>query len=142
MATKDKDIIKISLPVEGMTCAACVGHVENALKGVPGVVEASVNLGTEKASVEFDPAEVRFQVLGDAVSGAGYKLGTKSASLIIGGMTCSACVSHIENALRDVPGVAQRACRGRARSRRAEHRVREGARAHGPAGIGDPGPGR
>ena len=107
MATKEKDIIKISLPVEGMTCAACVGHVENALKGVPGVVEASVNLGTEKASVEFDPAEVRFQVLGDAVSGAGYKLGTKSASLIIGGMTCSACVSHIENALRDVPGVAE-----------------------------------
>ena len=107
MATKDKDIIKISLPVEGMTCAACVGHVENALKGVPGVVEASVNLGTEKAFVEFDPAEVRFQVLGDAVSGAGYKLGTKSASLIIGGMTCSACVSHIENALRDVPGVAE-----------------------------------
>ena len=107
MATKDKDIIKISLPVEGMTCAACVGHVENALKGVPGVVEASVNLGTEKASVEFDPAEVRFQVLGDAVSGAGYKLGTRSASLIIGGMTCSACVSHIENALRDVPGVAE-----------------------------------
>ena len=107
MATKDKDIIKISLPVEGMTCAACVGHVENALKGVPGVVEASVNLGTEKASVEFDPAQVRFQVLGDAVSGAGYKLGTLSASLNIGGMTCSACVSHIENALRDVPGVAE-----------------------------------
>ena len=107
MATKDKDIIKINLPVEGMTCAACVGHVENALKGVPGVVEASVNLGTEKASVEFDPAEVRFQVLGDAVSGAGYKLGTQSAYLNIGGMTCSACVSHIENALRDVPGVAE-----------------------------------
>jgi Cu+-exporting ATPase len=107
MATKDKDIIKISLPVEGMTCAACVGHVENALKGVPGVVDASVNLGTEKASVEFDSAEVQFQVLGDAVSGAGYKLGTQSASLNIGGMTCSACVSHIENALREVPGVAE-----------------------------------
>ena len=45
--------------------------------------------------------------MGDAVSGAGYKLGTQSASLNIGGMTCSACVSHIENALRDVPGVAE-----------------------------------
>ena len=107
MATKDKDIIKINLPVEGMTCAACVGHVENALKGVPGVVDASVNLGTEKASVEFDPAQVRFQVIEEAVSGAGYKLGTQSASLNIGGMTCSACVSHIENALREVPGVAE-----------------------------------
>ena len=107
MATKDKDIIKINLPVEGMTCAACVGHVENALKGVPGVVDASGNLGTEKASVEFDPAQVRFQVIEEAVSGAGYKLGTQSASLNIGGMTCSACVSHIENALREVPGVAE-----------------------------------
>ncbi|MCI0812062.1 MAG: heavy-metal-associated domain-containing protein, partial [Chloroflexi bacterium] len=71
MATTNKDIKKINLPVEGMTCAACVGHVENALKGVPGVLEASVNLGTEKASVEFDPAEVQFQVLQEAVSGAG-----------------------------------------------------------------------
>ena len=107
MATKDKDIIKINLPVEGMTCAACVGHVENALKGVPGVVGASVNLGTEKASVEFDSAVVQFQVIEEAVSGAGYKLGTQSVSLNIGGMTCSACVSHIENALRELPGVAK-----------------------------------
>ena len=87
MATKDKNIIKLNLPVEGMTCAACVGHVENALQSVPGVREASVNLGTEKASVEFDPAEVPFQVLEEAVSGAGYKLGTQTASLNIGGMT-------------------------------------------------------
>ena len=101
MATTDKDIIKINLPVEGMTCAACVGHVENALQSVPGVREASVNLGTEKASVEFDPAEVPFQVLEEAVSGAGYKLGTQTASLNIGGMTCSACVSHIENSCRN-----------------------------------------
>ena len=107
MATTDKNIIKINLPVEDMTCAACVGHVENALKGVPGVVDASVNLGTEKASVEFDSAVVQFQVIEEAVSGAGYKLGTQSASLNIGGMTCSACVSHIEKALREVPGVAE-----------------------------------
>ena len=106
MATANKDIKKISLPVEGMSCAACVGHVENALNDVPGVIEASVNLGTEKAAVEFNSAEVEFRVIQDAVSGAGYKLGTQSASLNIGGMTCSACVSHIENALRKVPGVA------------------------------------
>jgi Cu+-exporting ATPase len=106
MATTDK-IIKLNLPVEGMTCAACVGHVENALKDVPGVLEASVNLGAEKASVEFDPAEVSFQAIEDAVSGAGYKLGRQSASLNIGGMTCAACVGHVENALLSVPGVAQ-----------------------------------
>ena len=107
MVTTKDGITKINLPVEGMTCAACVGHVENALKGVPGVLDASVNLATEKASVEFDSAEVQFQVMEEAVSGAGYKLGTQSVSLNIGGMTCSACVNHIENALRSVPGVAE-----------------------------------
>jgi len=107
MATADKDIIKISLPVEGMTCAACVEHVQNALQSVPGMLDASVNLGTEKASVEFDLAEVTIDQIQGAVSGAGYKLGTQFASLNIGGMTCSACVSHIENALRKVPGVSQ-----------------------------------
>ena len=107
MSTTDKNIIKINLLVEGMTCAACVAHVENALQSVPGMVDASVNLGTEKASVEFDSAEASFQVIEEAVSGAGYKLGTQSASLNIGGMTCGACVMHVENALKGVPGVSE-----------------------------------
>ena len=107
MATTDKEIVKINLPVEGMTCAACVGHVENALQSVPGMLEASVNLGTEKASVEFDPTEASFQAIEEAVSGAGYKLGRQTASLNIGGMTCASCVGHVENALLGVPGVSQ-----------------------------------
>lgn len=107
MSTTDKNIIRINLPVEGMTCAACVAHVENALQSVPGMVDASVNLGTEKALVEFDSAEASFQVIEEAVSGAGYKLGTQSASLNIGGMTCGACVMHVENALKGVPGVSE-----------------------------------
>ena len=107
MATTDKGIIKINLPVEGMTCAACVGHVENALQSVPGMLEASVNLGTEKASVEFDPTKASFQAIEEAVSGAGYKLGRQTASLNIGGMTCASCVGHVENALLGVPGVSQ-----------------------------------
>src|SRR5437667_73620 len=41
----------IELAVEGMTCASCVGRVERALKAVPGVTEAIVNLATERASV-------------------------------------------------------------------------------------------
>ncbi|MDA0263090.1 MAG: heavy metal translocating P-type ATPase [Chloroflexi bacterium] len=106
MATTKDGIKKINLPVEGMTCAACVGHVENALNGVPGMVHASVNLGTEKASVEFDSSKVSIVQLQEAVSSAGYKLGTQSASLNIGGMTCAACVGHVENALLGVPGVS------------------------------------
>ena len=47
MATTQKEIKKITLPVEGMTCASCVFHVEGALKGVAGVSSATVNLATE-----------------------------------------------------------------------------------------------
>lgn len=36
----------VSFPIESMTCASCIGRVERALRGVPGVVEASANLAT------------------------------------------------------------------------------------------------
>ena len=107
MATTDKNIKKLNLRVEGMTCVACVSHVENALNEAPGVLEARVNLSTERASVEFDSTEAELHVIERAVLGAGYKLGTEPASLNIGGMTCAACVMHIEGALRKVPGVSQ-----------------------------------
>ncbi len=106
MAKTDNIIKKLNLPVEGMTCAACVGFAESALESVPGVMEASVNLGTEKASVVFDTSEVTVDQIQDAVSGAGYRLGSQSANLNIGGMTCAACGMHVENALQSVPGVS------------------------------------
>ena len=42
---------EITLRIDGMTCASCVGRVERALRGVPGVIDASVNLATERARV-------------------------------------------------------------------------------------------
>ena len=63
----------ISLPIEGMTCASCVGRVERALKSVPGVADAVVNLATEKASITMntpvDPA-----TLVKAVKDVGYEV--------------------------------------------------------------------
>ena len=44
-------IAAISLPISGMTCASCVRRVERALKSVPGVGEAMVNLATERAEI-------------------------------------------------------------------------------------------
>ena len=49
-----KTIHRITIAIEGMTCAACVSHVEGALMRLPGIVGVSVNLGTEKASVELE----------------------------------------------------------------------------------------
>jgi Cu+-exporting ATPase len=63
-----------TLPVRGMHCAACVGRVEGALRRVPGVESASVNLATEQATVAFDPARVGVDALQAAVGAAGYEL--------------------------------------------------------------------
>ena len=60
------------LQVDGMTCASCVGRVERALRAVPGVIEASVNLATERASVRYLPASVQPRALIQAVVDAGY----------------------------------------------------------------------
>ena len=47
----------LDLGVGGMTCASCVSRVERALKKVPGVTDATVNLATESARVSFAPAD-------------------------------------------------------------------------------------
>jgi len=61
-------------PVRGMHCAACVGRVERALTGLPGVERATVNLATEQATVSFDPERTSFDALQAAVATAGYEL--------------------------------------------------------------------
>lgn len=60
-----------SLHIEGMTCASCVGRVERAIRAVPGVAEASVNLATERANVRFDRDAEPLAVI-DAIRDAGY----------------------------------------------------------------------
>ncbi|CUA89806.1 heavy metal translocating P-type ATPase [Comamonas thiooxydans] len=96
------------LSVEGMTCASCVGRVERALRKVPGVQEAVVNLATEKASLTVaDPAQAA-AILPQAVAAiekAGYTVPAQSVDLQVGGMTCASCVGRVERALKKVPGV-------------------------------------
>ena len=62
----------VELSVSGMSCASCVAKIEKALKSVPGVVGATVNLATEKASVEFLAGSTRPADLEAAVGAAGY----------------------------------------------------------------------
>lgn len=75
--------VTTELQVAGMTCASCVGRVEKALRQVPGVLEASVNLATERATVR-SLASVAVSALQAAVGRAGYEaqpVGTGGASL-------------------------------------------------------------
>ncbi|HET9951717.1 MAG TPA: heavy metal translocating P-type ATPase [Candidatus Eisenbacteria bacterium] len=71
------------LSIHGMTCAGCVSAVEHALKRVPGVAEASVNLATEEALVRFEPdgaGAVSVATLVQAVESAGYRAAPRAAS--------------------------------------------------------------
>ena len=70
---------RLTLPVRGMHCAACVAKVEGALARVPGVDAAAVNLATERATVTFDPARVGVEALQTAVAAAGYELAAAPA---------------------------------------------------------------
>ncbi len=72
----------VSISVSGMTCAACVMHVEHALTDVPGVEEARVNLATERAVIEV-PDGVSLDVLASAVKEAGYGARTETQRLFI-----------------------------------------------------------
>ena len=97
----------LDLPIEGMTCASCVGRVERALKAVPGVQNATVNLATERASLQLAPDAAA--TVGDsaiaAITKAGYAVPAQQMELAVEGMTCASCVGRVERALKAVPGV-------------------------------------
>src|SRR5215213_7516365 len=70
--TAKEHLAKISIPVTGMTCASCVRRVERTLSKKEGVLEASVNLANERATVKYLAGEVEPRELEKAVEGAGY----------------------------------------------------------------------
>jgi copper chaperone CopZ len=61
-----------TLDVQGMTCDNCRRHVEEALKGVPGVAAASVDLLFRRAKVSYDPDKATVEDMVRAVEEAGY----------------------------------------------------------------------
>ena len=96
----------ISLPIEGMTCASCVGRVEAALAKVEGVASVSVNLATERADIRLNRAVDRMALI-QAIEKVGYDVPQGTIELAIGGMTCASCVGRVEKALKAVPGVTE-----------------------------------
>jgi len=65
---------KVTLPVHGMSCASCVKKVESALNGLAGVVKASVNFATERATVQYIPGTIALDDFKKSVKGAGYEI--------------------------------------------------------------------
>ena len=71
-ATQHHEPLRVTLPVEGMTCAACQANVQRALTATPGVAKAAVNLMTHEATVHYDPAATSPEQLVAAINDTGY----------------------------------------------------------------------
>ena len=100
--------------IAGMSCAACVRRVEQGIAALAGVHEAAVNLATSQAVVEFDPQVVSEGAIARKIEELGYEplvpaqlegALQKKTTLLIGGMSCAACVRRVEQALGAIPGV-------------------------------------
>jgi P-type Cu+ transporter len=96
---------EITLPVSGMTCAACVRKVEKTLRGLPGVEDANVNLTAGKAGVTYDPNQVALRQMERAITDIGYEVPLARLDLLVLGMTPGHCDLIIAKALRALPGV-------------------------------------
>lgn len=67
------EIREVSIPISGMTCAACAKAVERYIKKLPGIQDAGVNLASEKAKVIYDSRQVRISEIKEAIVKAGYQ---------------------------------------------------------------------
>ena len=96
---------QLTLPITGMTCANCVATVERNLKKLDGVQSAVVNLSSERATVDFEPAKLNLSDMIGRVQRAGYGVATGEADLIIKRLADDNDARRLENALIKLEGV-------------------------------------
>jgi P-type Cu+ transporter len=95
---------RVSVGVEGMTCASCVGRVERGLSALEGVRDVSVNLAAETATMNVESPARLVDAVGE-LDKLGYPARTQKVTLNVASMTCASCVSRVDKALEAVPGV-------------------------------------
>ncbi|MEX1253646.1 MAG: heavy metal translocating P-type ATPase [Dehalococcoidia bacterium] len=103
MAQKER----ITIPVSGMHCAACVSKVESALGDVPGVERADANLTAGNAALVCDIDRVDLPEVEKAVRGVGYEVPWERIELLVLGMMGTHCQDAIEKAVGELPGVVR-----------------------------------
>lgn len=112
MAVMEKELARsggehpsITLPIRGMSCAACASRIEKKLSSMEGVAQATVNFAVEKATIQYDPRKLQVADFVQAIEQLGYHVAMEKAQLKIGGMSCAACAAKIEKKLNSLPGV-------------------------------------
>ncbi|MCJ2136814.1 heavy metal translocating P-type ATPase [Methylobacterium sp. J-026] len=96
--------VALNIPVEGMSCASCVGRVERALAALPGSRDVAVNLATGRASLVLGGSAGPLEAA-TALAEAGYPVPEAQSLLAVEGLSCASCVGRVERALAAVPGV-------------------------------------
>ncbi|WP_066716939.1 heavy metal translocating P-type ATPase [Clostridium sp. Marseille-P299] len=93
--------------IEGMSCASCAAAVEKATSKLSGVSKASVNLATEKLTVEFDKSQTSEKDIQKAVADAGFKaiINVQHKTFSIDGMSCASCSQAVEKAVNKLSGI-------------------------------------
>ncbi len=101
------DTKQLTLPITGMTCANCVATVERNLKKLDGVQSAVVNLSSERATVDFEPAKLQLSDVIARVNRAGYGVATGEADLIIKRLSDDNDARRLEKTLTGMEGVLE-----------------------------------
>ncbi|XP_075522800.1 putative copper-transporting ATPase HMA5 [Primulina tabacum] len=106
---------KALFSVTGMTCSACAGSVEKAVKRLPGIKEAAVDVLNNQAQVMFYPLFVNEETIRQTIEDVGFEamliideINEKSSQVCrirIKGMSCTSCSTTVESGLQALPGV-------------------------------------
>ncbi|KAH7550296.1 hypothetical protein JRO89_XS13G0166600 [Xanthoceras sorbifolium] len=114
-AAAESSKAKAVFSVVGMTCSACAGSVEKAVKRLPGIHEAVVDVLNNKAQVLFYPSFVNEERIRETIEDVGFQAtliedetsekSTQICRIHINGMTCTSCSSTVEKALQAIQGV-------------------------------------
>jgi len=97
----------VRLEIEGMSCATCVGNVEEAVDSLTGVDEVNANFAADEGSVAYDPEAVSLSEIYEAIEGSGYDPVRETLTVDIGGMSCATCSKTNKEAIESVPGVIE-----------------------------------
>lgn len=96
---------ELDLKLSGLSCPNCPPKVETAIKTLPGVKAAHVNLATQSAHVVYDPERIELNAIIREIRRAGFGAGAATTRIAIRNMHCASCVTRIELALKMTPGV-------------------------------------
>ncbi|RQW29687.1 cadmium-translocating P-type ATPase [Rhodobacteraceae bacterium CH30] len=96
--------VTLTLPIDGMSCAACATRIEKVLGRLDGV-EASVSFASESVQLNLDTEKQSLLAVTQAIAKAGFSVPQASITLALEGMSCASCATRIEKVLNRLPGV-------------------------------------